>query len=108
MIELISSALGLSTAEQNLTCLMPRQLHPAHDGQPDPAKLSSAEAGYSSALPRQARLLSSSAEHTKLGHLRELTTEGVGFEPTVTHATLVFKTNTIDHSDTLPDISQLC
>ena len=29
-------------------------------------------------------------------------TEGVGFEPTVTHATLVFKTNTIDHSDTLP------
>ena len=28
--------------------------------------------------------------------------EGVGFEPTVTRATLVFKTNTIDHSDTLP------
>ena len=36
--------------------------------------------------------------------LTELTSEGVGFEPTVTHATLVFKTNTIDHSDTLPDI----
>lgn len=33
--------------------------------------------------------------------------EGVGFEPTVAHATLVFKTNTIDHSDTLPEIGIL-
>jgi hypothetical protein len=26
----------------------------------------------------------------------------VGFEPTVTHITLVFKTKTINHSDTSP------
>ena len=34
---------------------------------------------------------------------RWLLAEGVGFEPTVACATTVFKTVTIDHSDTPPD-----
>jgi hypothetical protein len=35
-------------------------------------------------------------------HFFLLVSERVGFEPTVTHITLVFKTKTINHSDTSP------
>ena len=35
-------------------------------------------------------------------HVTFLVSERVGFEPTVTFATLVFKTNTFNHSDTSP------
>ncbi len=33
--------------------------------------------------------------------------EGVGFEPTVPCGTPLFKSGTIDHSDTPPDLKQL-
>ena len=41
------------------------------------------------------------ADRKKL--LKGIVAEGVGFEPTVACATTVFKTVTIDHSDTPPE-----